>query len=91
MKRLKAWGSPHRTAVGRLLAAAAWTATAAIAAGLTLIFAATLMVVAVAASVFLAVAVALRGRRIRVGDPNLIEAHHVGGHSWVASGWDGRS
>jgi hypothetical protein len=23
-------------------------------------------------------------------DPNLIEARRVGGHSWVAYGWDGR-
>jgi hypothetical protein len=23
-------------------------------------------------------------------DPDLIEARHIGGHSWVAYGWDGR-
>ena len=37
-------------------------------------------------------AAALRARRtVRASvDPELIEARHIGGHSWVAYGWDGR-
>jgi hypothetical protein len=37
-------------------------------------------------------AAAVRARRtVRPPvDPELIEARHIGGHSWVAYGWDGR-
>jgi hypothetical protein len=40
-------------------------------------------------------AFALRGRRQAArakasADPNLIEARNVGGHSWVAYGWNER-
>jgi hypothetical protein len=47
--------------------------------------------VMVAALAVLAAA-ALRARRtVRAPtDPKLIEARHIGGHSWVAYGWDGR-
>ena len=35
------------------------------------------------------VGLAMRARRrVRSNDPTLIEAHHVGGQSWVAYGWD---
>ncbi len=30
------------------------------------------------------------GRVVRATDPGLIEARRIGGHSWVAYGWDGR-
>jgi hypothetical protein len=39
-------------------------------------------------------AFALRGRTTATaapsGDPGLIEARHMGGHSWVAYGWNER-
>jgi hypothetical protein len=74
-------------------ASLAWTAAIAIAAVLALFFAATVVVIAVMAAILIALAGAgLRARRTvrQPVDPDLIEAHHVGGHSWVAYGWDGR-
>jgi hypothetical protein len=86
------WGNGSAVAGGRILAAAAWTGLTVIAAVLAIVFAATLVAVAVVGAGFLAIAaVARRGRRARSSDPDLIEARHVGGHSWVAYGWDGRS
>ena len=41
----------------------------------------------------LAAAATVRARRSLshvAADPNIIEARHVGGHSWVAYGWDDR-
>jgi cytochrome c oxidase assembly factor CtaG len=74
--------------------ALAGLAAAAIAAVLAVFFAATMMVIAFMASILLALAAtAVRARRqVRApsGDPNLIEARNVGGHSWVAYGWDDR-
>jgi heme/copper-type cytochrome/quinol oxidase subunit 2 len=70
--------------------ALATAAAAALAAVLALFFAATVVVIAVMASVLVAFAgLALRARRsVRSKDPTLIEARNVGGHSWVAYGWD---
>lgn len=69
-------------------------AAAAIAAVLAVFFAATMMVIAFMASILLALAAAaVRARRSvshAAADPNVIEARHVGGHSWVAYGWDDR-
>jgi cytochrome c oxidase assembly factor CtaG len=68
-------------------------AAAATAAVLAVFFAATMMVIAFMASILLALAAAaVRARRSvsRAADPNVIEARHVGGHSWVAYGWDDR-
>jgi cytochrome c oxidase assembly factor CtaG len=74
--------------------ALAGLAAAAIAAVLAVFFAATMVVVAFMASILLALAAtAARARRqVRAPtkDPNVIEARHVGGHSWVAYGWDGQ-
>ncbi len=90
----------HRIAPGRSafrgiawLGAAFASMAAAIGAVLVLFFAATAIVIAVmAAIVIVFAAAAVRARRtVRAPtDPDLIEAHHVGGHSWVAYGWDGR-
>jgi hypothetical protein len=72
----------------------ATVAAAALAAVLALVFAASIVVIALVASALLAVAgIALRARRARMAaarnsDPGLIEAHNVGGHSWVAYGYD---
>ncbi len=96
MERLGRSWSPGRSAfasVAWIGGALAWTAAAVIGAVLTVVFAATMVVIALMSSALLAfAAVALRAKRTvraRV-DPNLIEARHVGGHSWVAYGWDER-
>ncbi len=86
-----------RASIWRVLSwfvgALAGVAAAAIAAVLAVFFAATMMVVAFMASILLALAAtAVRARRtVRAPiDPNIIEARNVGGHSWVAYGWDDR-
>lgn len=60
---------------------------------LALVFAATFVVITLMAVALLALAgAAMRARRTvraRV-DPDLIDARNIGGHSWVAYGWDGR-
>ena len=71
----------------------AWTAAALTGAVLALFFAATMVAILFMAGVVVALsAAALRARRtVRAqADPELIEARHIGGHSWVAYGWDGR-
>lgn len=62
----------------------------AVAALLAVVFTAALAVVAVMGMVLVGLtAAALRNRGVtRSSDPNLIEARHVGGRSWVAYGWD---
>jgi heme/copper-type cytochrome/quinol oxidase subunit 2 len=76
------------------MASLAGLAAAATAAVLAVFFAATMMVIAFMASILLALAAAaVRARRSvsrAATDPNVIEARHVGGHSWVAYGWDDR-
>jgi len=76
--------------VGGLIA---WTAAAVVGVVLTVVFAATFVVILFMAAMILGLAAAaLRARRtVRApADPDLLEARHVGGHSWVAYGWDGR-
>jgi hypothetical protein len=90
------WGSPGRTAfrgMAFVAGAIAWTAAAVIAAVTAVVFAASLMVITFMAGVLVMLAAAaLRARRtVRApADPELIEARNIGGHSWVAYGWDGR-
>jgi NAD(P)H-dependent flavin oxidoreductase YrpB (nitropropane dioxygenase family) len=59
------------------------------------VFAATVVVIAIPVGAFVLVAALVlrhrRSARARGADTDVIEAHHVGGHSWVAYGWDGRS
>ncbi|HEX7761162.1 MAG TPA: hypothetical protein VF459_16770 [Caulobacteraceae bacterium] len=73
--------------------AIAWTATAAIGAVLAVFAAATVVVIALMATALLAVVgMALRARRTvraRTGG-DILEARNIGGHSWVAYGWDGQ-
>jgi hypothetical protein len=62
---------------------------------LALVFAASLVVILLMAGVILTLAAAaVRARRTatvsEAADPELIEARNIGGHSWVAYGWDGR-
>jgi hypothetical protein len=76
--------------------AVATLAAAAIGAVLAVFFAATVVVIALMASALLGLAgLAMRARRsVRArapADPNLIEARNVGGHSWVAYGWNERT
>ena len=72
--------------------AIAWTAAGVIGAALAVFFAATMVVIVFMAGVLVALATAaLRVRRsVRApAEADLIEARHIGGHSWVAYGWDG--
>jgi hypothetical protein len=72
--------------------ALATAAAAAVAAVLAVFFAATVVVITVMAAALLAFAgLALRARRaMRPKDPTILEARNIGGHSWVAYGWDQR-
>ena len=74
--------------------ALAWVGAAAVGAVMALFFAATMVVIGLMASALIALAAAaVRARRSlrRAHGPEVIDARHVGGHSWVAYGWDGRS
>lgn len=76
-----------------LIAAGVATAVAAvIAAVLAVVFTATLAVIGLMGAALVAVAsLAFRARRAGrapKGEADLIEARHMGGHSWVAYGWD---
>ena len=67
----------------------------AVAAVLAVVFAATLVVIGFMATALLGLAAfALRARRsvapATSSDPSLLEARHMGGHSWVAYGWNER-
>ena len=63
-----------------------------IAAVLAVFFAATMVVIGIMGLALLSVGgLAFRARRVvRPKDPTLIEARHIGGHSWVAYSWDRR-
>src|SRR5688572_8703435 len=76
--------------VGGALATAAAVAIGAV---LAVFFAATVLVIAVMSSMLLYLAgLALRARRkAAVREDGLIEARHLGGHHWVAYGWNDRS
>jgi len=88
-RNLKGPRSPGRPVLGALAwfcGALAWAVAAAIGAVIALIVAAAVVVIAVAASALLALSgAAVKARAFRVADdPTLLEARHVGGHSWVA-------
>ena len=71
----------------------ALTGAAIVGAVLALLLTTAVVVMSLMGVVVLALAgAAARARRtVRdERDPNLIEARHIGGHSWVAYGWDGR-
>jgi hypothetical protein len=72
--------------------AVAATIAVAIAALLAVAVAATLVVIGLMASVLVVFAgLALRARRtVRRRYSDVLDAHHVGGGSWVAYGWDER-
>lgn len=72
----------------------ATTVAAVIGAVLAVFFAATVTVIALMSAALLGVvSLALRARRLtrarsRSSEPDILEARNVGGHSWVAYGWD---
>ena len=71
-------------------------AALAVGAVLAVFAAATVVVIAVMATALLTLAGAARRARGGVArsdsrDPTVLEARNVGGHSWVAYGWDGQS
>ncbi len=65
---------------------------ALIAAFVAVVLALAFFLFAILTAVVLTLRAAVGGVRIvrPKSDPNLIEARRVGGHSWVAYGWDGR-
>lgn len=78
-----------------LAGALATSAAVVIGSALAVVFAATVVVIGfMGSALFGLVALALRARRTvkakASSDPSLIEARHVGGHSWVAYGWNER-
>jgi hypothetical protein len=96
MDRIAA-AQPQNT-VALFFGALATIAAAAIGAVLAVIFAATVVVIGAMASLLIGLTgFAMRTRRSarahahRPADPTLIEARRVGGHSWVAYGWDRRN
>jgi hypothetical protein len=73
-----------------LAGALATAAAAAVGAILAVMIAAALLALATVGAAFLGLdGLALSARRKRDDqDTDVIEARHVGGHSWVAYGWD---
>ena len=95
--RYVTWGPGRSAFRGLALIAGAVASVTAVVIGavLALVFAASLVVILLMAGVILTLAAAaMRARRSAVArsqaDPDVIEARNVGGHSWVAYGWDGR-
>jgi hypothetical protein len=94
MDRIAAAASGNKIAL--FFGALATIAAAAIGAVLAVIFAATVLVIGAMATILIGLTgFAHRTRRTAraqtPADPGLIEARHMGGHSWVAYGWDRRT
>ncbi len=98
MDRLNSAGGSRSAFKGLAWLAGALATCAALTVGaiLAVFAAATVVLIALMSSALLALAgLALRARRsVRnrppAGDPDIIEARNVGGHSWVAYGWNER-
>ncbi|MEO8927438.1 MAG: hypothetical protein ABI306_09790 [Caulobacteraceae bacterium] len=89
MERRNIGSRPTKRSVFGALAwfagALAWAAVAAIGAMMAVILAAVVVAAALMASVILALSGAVfRARRAARVDDDVLEARHVGGHSWVA-------
>ena len=87
------WGSrrPALRGLAWLVAAFAWSIAAAVGVVMALIVAASVIVIGVMASALVILSGAAMRTRQSVKpavDPDLIEAHKVSGHSWVAYGYD---
>ena len=94
METAKATGIAWRSFIA-VAGAVATSIAVAVAAVIAVVFAATLVVIGFMATALLGLAAfAFRGRTAPAsapaGDPSLIEARHMGGHSWVAYGWNER-
>ena len=93
METGKATGIAWRSFVA-FVGAVATSVAVAVAAVIAVVFAATLVVIGFMATALLGLAAfAFRGRPTPAAasaDPGLIEARHMGGHSWVAYGWNER-
>ena len=92
---VKEFAARHGSALRSLAVVVGLFATAAtvvIAAVLAVVFAATVAVIAVISSALLGFAgLAMRARRTaRARTDGVIEARHLGGHHWVAYGWNER-
>lgn len=93
----KAWSSRRRSVgpLAQIGGALGWAAMGVVGAVAAAVIAAAVLAVAVVGSAALGVAAlvfsARRAVRSGADDPDVIEARHVGGHSWVATGWQGRS
>jgi len=95
---VKEFAARNGSALRSLAAIAATLAAAAaviVGAVLAVVFAATVAVIAIMSSALLALAgLALRARRTArspVRKDGVIEARHLGGHHWVAYGWNERA
>ena len=75
-----------------IVGALATIAVAGLAAVVAVFFAATIVVIGLLSAVLISLgAMAYRARKaMQPRDPTLLEARHIGGHSWVAYGWDQR-
>ena len=74
------------------VSAVAWMIATMIGGFVAVVLAAGMLFMAVMATLLMLLgATAVKARRSAraQSDPSLIEAHNVGGHSWVAYGWDG--
>ena len=74
------------------VSAVAWMIATVIGGLIAVVLAGGMLFMAVMAALLMvlgATAVKVRRTARAQSDPNLIEAHNVGGHSWVAYGWDG--
>jgi hypothetical protein len=91
---VRSW-RPGRSALRGLawfIGGAATVSAVVVGAVLAVVFAATFVLIGVMTSALVALSLAaFKARRtVRASaDANVIDAQHVGGHSWVAYGWDG--
>lgn len=87
-------GSSARQGFAAFFGLVAATLAGAVGLVLALVFAATVVVIGLIGGVLLALAgLAVKARRTARAKPaqdGVIEARQVGGHSWVAYGWDNR-
>jgi len=88
-------GSTARNGLAAFAAGLATFAAAAVAAVLAVVFAATVVVIGFMATLLIGLAgIAFRAKRSVRPAPahaDVIEARRIGGHSWVAYGWDRRN
>jgi hypothetical protein len=87
-------GSSARKGFAAVFGLVAATLAAIVGLVLAVIFAATIVVIGLIGAILLALAgLAVKARRTAKAKPvqdGVIQAHRVGGHSWVAYGWDNR-